>query len=340
MAGPPVNNPPAPVLESVSPAIQTQADCAAIKAKYDVISGKHTENNSNPNKAANDQSHHVFQDAAMRNSVGTKIVTYGQAGAVVLSGGSHAPGSEHAIANGHQNARSRKATKNPRPTMGDIRKAAKADIAAALQHGNPSRKKSGDSKKKFNKDMEILADCLVMEAEEKKEANRKARGKRPYKLSDDARTRPPRGCFALGSLIWLTEVVRNTVESLREGMKIELDAGEKVIARVNDCRSYLVEIDLSVDSVSIAPFHRLRLADGRYRCADTLRRGHMLATAYGPKAIIGLKQTTEVFPIHSFSLVETAACRIGASGLWAEIPGIGYCVSEHVNVDSIFSTEG
>jgi hypothetical protein len=332
------NNPPGPALEGLSPVLRTDTECKAIKKKYNVIIGKHTDNNKNPKKPKTQQSHHIFQNASMTNSVGTKIVTFGQAGAVVLRGGSHRPGSEHAIANDRQNARSRKGTKNKTPTMGDIRKAAKGDLVAAFRHGNPGRKKAGDSKKKFNKEMEILADCLIMEAEKAKEKNRKRDGKRPYKLTDDARTRPPKGCFASGTLVWLNRFASINVEFLIEGDKIETDAGQKIISHVKGCISYLIELDLGDESISLAPFHRVRLANGRYRCSDALRRGHVVDTSHGPKAIIGVKQTNESFPIYSFSLKERAACRIGSSGLWVETTETGYTISAHVKVDSIFSS--
>ena len=338
MGGPPANNPPGPALEGLSPVVRTDTECKAIKKKYNIISGKHTDNNKNPKKPKTQQSHHTFQNASMTNSVGTKIVTFGQAGAVVLRGGSHRPGSEHAIANDRQNARSRKGTKNKAPTMGDIRKAAKGDLVAAFRHGSPGRKKAGDSKKKFNEEMEILADCLIMESEKMKEKNRKRDGKRPYKLSDDARTRPPRGCFVSGPIVWLNGVERATVESLREGDKIETGAEQKVIACVKDCISYLIELDLGDERISVAPFHRVRLANEHYRCSDALRRGHVVDTSRGPKTIIEVKQTIETFPIYSFSLVERAACRIGSTGLWVEIPETGYTISAHVKVDSLFSS--
>lgn len=306
------NHPPAPVLESVSVVVRTHQECEEIKAKYGIDSGTH---GTNPSKSGK-QSHHILQNAAMKNSNGNRIISTYSGYAVMLQGGSHVPGSEHYIANIRQAARTRKGTKNPNPTFGDLKKYAKADLAAAFQHGKPSRGMS-------NKEAEIYADCLTLQAEKDLENYRRKNNLRPAKLKDSNRTRAPRGCFSAGTLIWLSSGRWINVEDLTNVCLVENRSGTKRVIRTGDCINELIGIRLGGTSIQIAPFHRLRLSCGKYICADALRRGHELDTKFGPRTIDTTCRIEGSNPVYHFGMGKRTECCIGEMGVWVEVPVSG-----------------
>lgn len=306
------NHPPAPVLESVSVVVRAHKECEDIKDKYDIDSGTH---GNNPSKSGK-QSHHILQNAAMKNSNGNRIISTYSGYAVMLQGGSHVPGSEHDIANKHQAARTRKENKNPTPTFGDLKKNAKADLAAALQHGKPSRGMS-------DKEAEIYADCLVLQAEKELENYRKKNNLRPTKLKDGNRTRAPRGCFAAGTLIWLSGGRWINVEDLTNGCLVENRSGNKRVIRTGGCINELIDIRLAGVSIQIAPFHRLRLSCGKYVCADALRCGHEIDTQFGPRTIDAVDRIEGSNPVYHFGMGKRTECCIGEMGVCVEVPVSG-----------------
>lgn len=320
----PSNNPPTPVLESVNVIVRSETECEELKKTYDVESGVHGSNA----KLSGKQSHHIFQNAAMKNSTGKRIVTTYSGQAVMLKGGSAKPGSEHDIANKWQAARARKATKEARPTYGQLKKNAKWDLAAAFQHGKPNR---GMTKI----EAEQLADCLVVEAEKQQEEHRRAKGKRPYKLNDDNRTHPIRGCFATGTLFWISSDVQIAVEKIPDGVWVETKTAPKKVSRKTTCISELVEIEIEDSLICAAPFHRVRLTNGRFVNIDSLRPGFVVDSMNGPKSISRVSYTDDKKEIFSVGFTQRVQCPIGPLGVWIEIPNTGPKISQYIDVNGV-----
>lgn len=323
------NNPPSPVLENVEVVVRSETECNALKAKFGVKSGTHGTNPPETSK----QSHHIFQNAAMVNSNGVRLITAYSGQAVMLFGGSSVPGSEHAIANALQSARTRAGTKIISPTFGDLKRVAKADLAAAFREAQPAR--GGMT----NKEAEKLADCLVIEAEKALEEFRKKNGLKPAKLGDANRTTTPRGCFAAGTPVWLDETQYAFVESLHEGAVVKAREGPRTVIRARDCVSSLIEINVGDSSVVLSPTHRVRLINGRYIFCDALRRGHKVDTLRGPRNILSTYRHDGTYPIFSFGVGERTECQVGLCGLWIEVPDSGPKISDHVSLRVIPLTE-
>jgi hypothetical protein len=321
-----VNHPPAPVLERLDVVIHGDADCEALKVTYGVATGKH---GANP-KGGAVQSHHILQNAAMKNAAGKRIISTYSGHAAMLNGGSCSPGSEHDIANKHQAARARKDAKaaNPRPTFGQLKQWAKGDLAAAFQHGNPSRGMT-------NKEAEMLADCITNEAIEALQNHRTRRGK--PRLNDNSRVTNPRGCFALGTLVWTVTGPR-PVESLARGDALQGPNGIQHVTRTDVCFNNVVEIELdgAGETLSLSSTHRVLLARGRYVAAAMLRAGHELATKAGVPAVVTcVRPREDGARIIGVGVSVQSVAFIGRRGVTVEFPDTGPAVRDHVDLSTL-----
>lgn len=301
----------APVLPATPPA---EVPCEQLKAEFGVESGTHGNNRKNATKGSSEQSHHIFQDATMRTS--PRLLSYKGAQAVMLNGGSTLAGSEHDIANKRQAARTRKEFKqaNPNPNYGNVKKWARDDLATAFKEAKPQR--PGMTAAKADR----LADCLQEEADKAATKDRKERGKQPNKIPDNE-VRPPAGCFAEGTLVWLGITGRLAAQCLRKGDTVKTRSATATVRVVKNCASRLVVLDLGAERVSIAPFDRVRLVDGQYVYADAIKPGFILAAGAGSSVrVLNATSSEEAHPIFSFALGDRAECPIGESGIWVEIP--------------------
>lgn len=319
-----VNHPPTPALEGLDVAIQDPADCAALKAKYEVETGKHGSND----KGGEVQSHHIFQNAAMKNASGGRIISTYSGHAVMLMGGSHDAGSEHDIANKRQAARSRDAWKeaNPRPTFGEIKKWAKGDLKAAFKDGK-AREGITDA------EAEMLADCVTTEAVEALQSYRKAK-KKP-RLNDDNRVTNPRGCFTPGTLLW-TPAGPRPVEELACGDALLGPEGAQLVTRIEACFNTIVELELDGERLSLSATHRVQLASGRQIAAGSLRAGHELATRAGAAALVlDARPRPECGWIIGVGVSSPSAAFIGDAGLIVELVDSGPPIRARVDLSAL-----
>jgi hypothetical protein len=303
-----VNNPPTPVLASVTVVMYSDIDCAAIKLKFGITSGTH---GTNPSQAGK-QSHHILQNALLLNSQGNRMITAYSGLAVMLAGGSAAAGSEHDIANKWQALRRRADQKalNPRPTVGDIKQWGKNDLAAAFQQGKPSRTPA-----MTDAEAEKLADCLVKEAEEQLNEHRKDNGL--PKLNDNNRVTNSPSCFPMDTLVWTSQAVPVQARYLEVGDRVETAAGTRRIARLDYCFAELFEIFVGDETIALSGSHRVRLADGQQLAANRVRAGHRLRTRDGVVSVVSVGKR-DPQRIVAVALDTADDCFVGRSGVAIE----------------------
>jgi hypothetical protein len=319
------NHLPTPVLAGIDPATISDADCEQLIAKYCPAgaqtdpetgqprwTGSHGSNRNFPiTNPTRHQSHHVLQDGLMINSTGARIMTNYSGFAAMLEGGSHAPGSEHKIANDYQATRRTKEFKkaNPAPKWGEIKEWGKRDLVAAFQHGNPSRNFQND-------DAEKLAICLVRQADAAAQQHRRDNNK-PRLDDERSRVTLSPGCFPLDTLVWTSQAVLVAAEHLEIGDLLETSSGTLRITRIDECFSELVEITLGDEAIALAPAHRVHLADGRHLSADRVRVGHRLRTRTGEISVTCVSRRAPELII-AVAFAHPADCFLGRTGIAVE----------------------
>lgn len=328
------NNPTIPALEGVNPASIQGVGCAQLKLDFDVETGKHKKNTSpGPDKknSREYQSHHILQDAQTK-----EIISRGAAMAVMLFN-SHG-GTEHRDITSRQNERMTNKGKGlspgPASNVGELKKQAKGDLMAGLEH---RRKEKGKSEE----ELEQLADCLVAEAEEElKEAHEeKYDGE---KMTDKTPVKPPGECLSADTVVWLANEERVLAANLKSGLSIETLEGSMKVIRTGQCRSNILEIEVLGSRVPLAPFHRVLTAYGYYVRADHLRPGHEVLTVIGKATITGIYSNKKPVPVYNFGVGRQTACKVGSVGLWVEVIDTGppvirnetvypFCTKEIVN---------
>lgn len=321
----PVNNPPTPASEQATGPAAPVDDCDALKVKYAVDTGLYKNKPAIVTKAGH-QKHHILQNKMMRLADGSKIISTGAGLCVNLFGGSSVPNSEHKVANQAQTDRNKASAKKPNPSYGSLLDASKKDLVKAFKEGEVDGKK-----RKFDDDeAEKLADCLVKEADEVVQQNRRDNNQEPVKPGDKLQTAT--GCFAIGTIIWLRNGHQVAIDDLKEGNVIETDSGSNSIIRIDSCVSNLITIEIGETSISMVPYHRVRLASGRYCSASALLPGHKVDTSNGPRSISNIERKEELNTVLSFGVGKHSNCRIGACGLWVEVPDTGPTITAHVQI--------
>lgn len=319
-----------PVLEKVDPAFSLPKECEKLKKKYKVTTGRY-KNKPKIAKVSGRQKHHIMQHAAIKIKSGASLLSKAAGFCINLLGGSHVPGSEHSIANRLQAQRRMEKFKKLMPTisLGLLKQLSRNDL---LESFRQSGMKEGR-----HKDFKKLADCLVREAEKFMHLDRKRAKKTPTRVHNNQSMQHQKGCFAAGTLVWVGETQQVAIEDLCVGVEINTRAGHKTVIRTERCISVLVEIEVEGSRVAMAPFHRVRLAHGRYLSACALLPGHVVITANGPMPIRKIERIEGFCSIFSFGVGERAECQIGPCGLWVEIPDSGPRISDHVEISTKFS---
>jgi hypothetical protein len=308
----PVNNPPAPVIEEIKLAWLGEEECEKLKAEFNIETRQHKKGaNTAGDRVPTDkgmESHHILQDAAMKG-----LVSKYSGWAVMLDG---SPGGEHDVANQSQiNRNCPGGAEGTGPaSFGALQEAGRDDLAKALKD-----RKGMDGKPMGEEKAKQLADCLVVEAVGQSEE--KHTGKED--LTEKTPVSPVKGCFAAGTWIWLTGIECMAVEDLEPGTWVSGQSGKREVVRTEECRGSLVEIELSAETVRLAPFHRLYLACGHMARADELVEGHFLESLAGPLRVKGVRRSTADELVHTFGFATNDSCPIGRSGVLVEIPYLG-----------------
>lgn len=286
------NNPPTPVLNSMSFSPPSDATCTQIKAKYNIKTRKHKKGGS-----GNIESHHILQDKAM-----TGLISKYSGHAILLTK------SVHRRINARQIARN---CPGPGPSsFGELQDSARDDLKAVLK----GKKHKGNTM--TSAEAQIAADCLVAEAVVATQANRKKKGKK-Y-LSQNSKVKKVKGCFAIGTLIWVNDRVKVAVESLQPGDTIETNKGPRNVVLTDICVTTLIEIEIGDSLIAMAPFHRVLLKNGRFLRSDLLKVGHQVDTAHGPQRVQDVRFIDYAHNLVSFALETSSICRVGVNGLMVE----------------------
>ncbi len=313
----PVNNPPTPTVDGLSPAIVVEEDCEAIKARFGIESDTHRRNTGGKTKKTSRayQSHHIFQDAGLKGHIPRP-----DAMAVMLAN-SHR-GTEHGTITSNQNSRrnnkrySRGGTM-PGATYGAVKQQARDDLVEGIE----GKRKDNTGKPASKEEAEKIADCLVAEADKavKKEAK-----KNNKKIDDSTPVAQPGGCFVPGTLIWLDDTQRAFVERLPAGAAIDTGRGLAEVVRLDTCHHTTVELEIDGrPSLQLAAYHRLQTADGRLVRADRILVGDRLAAHAGSVEVTGAVHNPVPARLHSFGVGRAARCRVGLHGLWVEVVDSG-----------------
>lgn len=310
------NNPPCPVVNSITIAKHSGVKCDQIKAKYNIKTRKHAKGGS-----GNIESHHILQDKAM-----TGLISKYSGHAVLLT----IP--VHRRINALQIARN---CPGPGPaTFGALQKSARDDLKKVFtgKKHNGSTMTAAEAK--------IAADCLVAEAVKKTQKYRRnKKPKKPY-LTQNSPVKTVAGCFAYGTLIWLNNGVNVPVEYLQPGDLIETNTGPMAVVRTSTCVTTLVELEIGEARVSMAPFHHVHLANGHTLKSGLLKAGQQVETACGPQRIKNIQFIEFTHEVVSFSIEGFGACRIGECGLLVDMPHLDHRVSKIVNISPIDSRAG
>jgi hypothetical protein len=311
----PPNNPPAPTLEKIWPALPSPAACAKLKAEFGLHSNSHSKNCGGKTKQTSRtyQSHHALQDAAHQG-----IISRGAAIAVMLRDSRR--GTEHGRITARQNKRMNNkgaGGAQPATTFGAAKAQARHDLAVGLK-GNRKSKKTG--KPATDRQAKKLALCIVDEAEKKAKEVADAKGKA---LNDKTPVQQPNGCFAAGTPIWLADGGTKAIETLVAGDRVRTSAGDCQVVRVDICRHDTVELTIEGSTLIVATFHRLQEASGDWWRADRYRVGDRLASVSGPQAVKACRRLVSAGPIYSVGFARSVACPVGAAGVWAVMPEAG-----------------
>jgi len=306
MTAPPVGHAPTPAQETADPAIPENETCEEIKARYGIETGTHTENK--PKKSVSYQSHHVLQGAATNS-----LIDYGKAICVLLA--NSFKDTAHQITTGRQNQR--RDNKTSAKNFGELKKLSKEDLVESLTKGKNIPKA----------DAEKLADCLVAEAED--EIKKSAKKNKDLDVDDSTPVDRIGTCFPAETLVWVSSHRKLKAGKVRSTQNVEGREKRLSVVRVDVCHNDILRIWIDGCEVAVAPFHRVRAADGRLVRADQLRQGEVVDTHYGPKPVRQIERDPVVHTLLALGVGEAFECRIGAIGLWAELPDTGVPVSHH-----------
>lgn len=303
------NNPPIPVLNSIAVAKQSAAKCSQIKAKYNIKTRKHKKGGS-----GNIESHHILQDKAM-----TGLISKYSGHAILLTK------SVHRRINAKQIARN---CPGPGPqTFGELQKSARDDLKSVLK----GKKYKGN--KMTAAEAKIAADCLVAEAVKATQANRKKKNKK-Y-LSQNSKVKKVKGCFSIGTLIWLSSSLKVEVEKLESGNSIETSRGPVGIVLTERCITDLVELEIGGTKISMAPFHRVLIGSGRYLRAELLREGHSVVTATGLQQIDKINHLGYTENVVNFLMENVGSCKVGSCGLIVDVPHLNNRVIKLIDITQV-----
>lgn len=323
----PVNNPPTPTADGLSPAIVVEEDCEAIKARFGIESDTHRRNTGGKTKKTSRayQSHHIFQDAGLKGHIPRP-----DAMAVMLAD-SHR-GTEHGTITRNQNTRRNNKRYNrggtmPGATYGVVKQQARDDLVEGIE----GKRKDNTGKPATKEEAEKIADCLILEADKavKKEAK-----KNNKKINDSTPVKQPGGCFVPGTLVWLDHALRVDVDRLPERANVETADGPAQIVRVDRCHHTTVELEIDGQpSLQLAAYHRVQTSDGRLVRADCLLVGERLAAHEGAVRVTATAHHPTPQLLHSFGFGHETRARVGAHGIWVEVvdSGLPMFRSEHVS---------
>jgi len=319
--GTPSNNPPAPVSEALTVPSPDAQECTQLKEKFDIKTRQHRKGAP---KASGNESHHILQDKAMEGIVSTY-----SGFAVLLDGAS---GGAHDVVNKSQTERNcHDGLEGQGPsTFGGLQQTARDDLKKGIQ-----KKASDEGKPMTDTEAETLSNCLVVEAVKHTEKYVKKKGRPP--LTKDTPVSPVKGCFVLGTLVWLDERHRVPVESITRGTAVQARSGRRVVTRIDGCQAAVVRILLPHGELAIASYHELRLRCGRAIRSDALRAGHELQTHFGPQVVLAVFPEPARRPLVNLGFDVPDACRVGESGVWAAVSDLGPVQREPVPVLSFSS---
>lgn len=261
----------------------------------------------------------------MKDAQGS-LISAGQAGAVMLFGGSNSPGSEHDIANKRNQGRGTKEfKKNNSPTFGNIKKAAKGDLMAALEHGKP-----GNRGKMTPEETEKLADCLIADAEKK--LNKYRAKQRPAKkpMSDSDMCKWPGKCLPAGTMVLAVHAHSGSmfidVREVTVGTVLWTQDGPRQVTYVDGCFGSIYELDIDGSLVRVGQGHRLRRSNGALIEVESVRPGHELTLAEGCGEVRAVRQLPAE-RLYWFCYREAGHSFVGDCQLWAETPDLGIAIS-------------
>jgi hypothetical protein len=310
-----VNHPPAPVVESLTDPETGEVDCEKLKEHYKL--NVDTYKDHEEVKSRSNQSHHILQDATVVDYIDKAK------GLCVLLGNSHS-GTPHQVTTRRQNERrdnkkyGRAGTK-PAKTFGDLKELSKGDLEESFK-----------KKKIPDEDAKALAECLVAEAEE--EAKMAAKLDKKKNLNNKSPVKQTGGCLVGHASIWLADGTRKRVVDLTMDDVIEGLGRARAMVRRDWCRSDLVTVSTTYGAVSLAPFHRVRMGDERYRRADAIRPGMTVRTRRGTETVTRVRHVPRPRRIVSVGVGDAFECQVGRAGLWVELPNTGVRVAQTVRL--------
>lgn len=310
-------NPPTPASEGISPAMRKAAECKKLKEDYRVVTRTHRKGARASSKR---ESHHVLQDKALKG-----LISKYSGWAILLTK------TEHKVANAKQIARNCNGGKEGQgpKTFGALKKAAKADIKAALKN----RKHKDTGKPISGPKLEKLAQCIldeaVKETNKKRKKNKNKRQRKPLKDGDGVKG--VKGCLGAATLVWLARNRQLFAAELREGMQVRTSCGLRRVQRVSQCGGgSMLRLGLAGEEIDLSPEHVVQLASGAMRRAGTLLPGHVLSTRSGPCTLVSNTPVHGRHVLYGIAMRKGAICHVGALGLNIALPGYAIAVKGHV----------
>lgn len=302
-----MNHPPTPVNEGIAVPLHSKADCDKLKAEFRVVTRKHRRGAT---AASKKESHHIVQDKAMKG-----LISKYSGFAILLSK------TEHKVANARQIARNCPAGSGGgggATTFGQLQKDAASDVSAALKN----RKSSDTGKPMTAAQAKKLGECIVAEAVRETQKERKRKKRKP--LTEDSKVKPVKGCLTAHTLLLMHDGALLSAAQIAEGDLLQAAGGTPArVARVRPCRGRVQRLVVGQHTIALAPQHRVRLATGALRRADTLMAGHLLDTLHGPVRIDAVSASARRHALYSIALhdaVPVASAYLGALGVEVGMP--------------------
>ncbi len=332
------NHAPLPVLEEISPALPVDpGECATLKVRYGIETDQHKNNIGHAKKkklkegrmkfskrktsgrttkkgkpipeSSFYQSHHVHQDFAMDG-----LIRRGTALAVMLY--DNLGNSEHGRITSIQNERARNKGMGPcvgpARNYGQLRACSRWDTEQGLR---ADRKRTGMTAQ----DAKKLATCIEEEAHQ---SNSEAYQNQKHEPLTDTTPVSGAGCFPAETLIWLLDGPCPAGKVTRGDIAMT-PHGPQPIIRLDKCTSEFDLLVFSKWSVRIAPFHRVRLANGMLKRVSALSTGSAVATANGSELLKDIRRGTRSAPMYSFGLSAHGLVFAGAGQLVVDLPPLG-----------------
>lgn len=314
-----MNHPPTPVNEGIAVPLHSKADCDKLKAEFGVVTRTHRRGAT---AASKKESHHTLQDKAMKG-----LISKYSGFAILLSK------TEHKVANARQIARNCPAGSGGgggATTFGQLQKDAAEDVSAALKN-----RKSRDTGKPMSPaQAKKLGECIVAEAVRETQKVRKRKKRKP--LDQNSKVKPVKGCLTAQTLLLMHDGDLLAASRIEEGDLLWATSGTpQHVARVRRCRGPVQRLVLGRRSVALAPQHRVRLATGALRRADTLMAGHVLDTLHGPVRIDAVSQSQRPQALYSIALQAAdgaPSAYIGHLGLEVGMPLRELPVAAHLTL--------